>query len=83
MPRCRRYYNILHPIDPIAYRVEPLMKQEMHDKDPVQLIQVRGRTQAISTISVDFCANGRGVWMSRRTRCEVTRSVRSKKCGRP
>ncbi|KAJ0410946.1 hypothetical protein ATCC90586_004299 [Pythium insidiosum] len=33
-----RYFNIFHPIDPIAYRVEPLIKQEMHDKPPVQLI---------------------------------------------
>lgn len=40
MPRCRRYFNLFHPIDPIAYRVEPLIKQEMHDKEPVQLIQV-------------------------------------------
>lgn len=40
MPKCQRYFNIFHPIDPIAYRVEPLIKQEMHDKAPVQLIQV-------------------------------------------
>ncbi|RLN73844.1 hypothetical protein BBJ28_00019629 [Nothophytophthora sp. Chile5] len=39
IPRCRRYFNVFHPIDPIAYRVEPLIKQEMHDKDPVQLMQ--------------------------------------------
>ncbi|GLD91945.1 hypothetical protein PINS_up000478 [Pythium insidiosum] len=38
MPACSRYFNIFHPIDPIAYRVEPLIKQEMHDKPPVQLI---------------------------------------------
>ncbi|KAF1315697.1 Phospholipase, partial [Globisporangium splendens] len=39
MPNCKRYFNIFHPIDPIAYRVEPLIQQEMHDKPPVQLIQ--------------------------------------------
>ncbi|KAG1699779.1 hypothetical protein DVH05_012672 [Phytophthora capsici] len=38
-PNCRRYFNVYHPIDPIAYRIEPLIKQEMHDKDPVQLMQ--------------------------------------------
>ncbi|DBA00356.1 TPA: hypothetical protein N0F65_000541 [Lagenidium giganteum] len=38
MPNCKRYFNIFHPIDPIAYRIEPLIKQEMHDKAPVQLI---------------------------------------------
>ncbi|KAE9333051.1 hypothetical protein PF008_g14638 [Phytophthora fragariae] len=39
MPSCRRYFNVYHPIDPIAYRIEPLIKQEMHDKEPVQLMQ--------------------------------------------
>ncbi|CCI45575.1 unnamed protein product [Albugo candida] len=38
MPRCNRYFNIFHPIDPIAYRVEPLIKKEMHKKPPVQLL---------------------------------------------
>jgi phospholipase DDHD1 len=40
MPNCARYYNIFHPIDPIAYRVEPLIREDMHDKPPVQLISV-------------------------------------------
>ncbi|GMF18359.1 unnamed protein product [Phytophthora fragariaefolia] len=40
IPKCRRYFNVYHPIDPIAYRIEPLIKQEMHDKEPVQLMQV-------------------------------------------
>ncbi|RHY26191.1 hypothetical protein DYB32_009141 [Aphanomyces invadans] len=40
MPRCNHYYNIFHPIDPIAYRVEPLIHPDMHDKPPVPLIQV-------------------------------------------
>ncbi|CEG45614.1 hypothetical protein, variant [Plasmopara halstedii] len=39
IPNCRRYFNVYHPIDPIAYRIEPLIKQEMHDKVPVQLMQ--------------------------------------------
>ena len=39
-PNCRRYFNVYHPIDPVAYRIEPLIKQEMHDKEPVQLLQV-------------------------------------------
>nr|CCA20336.1 phospholipase putative [Albugo laibachii Nc14] len=38
MPRCNRYFNIFHPIDPIAYRVEPLIKKEMDKKAPVQLL---------------------------------------------
>ncbi|CAK4729662.1 hypothetical protein AeNC1_000620 [Aphanomyces euteiches] len=39
LPKCNHYYNIYHPIDPIAYRIEPLMHPDMHDKPPVQLIQ--------------------------------------------
>ncbi|RLN55067.1 hypothetical protein BBJ29_006418 [Phytophthora kernoviae] len=45
IPNCRRYYNVYHPIDPIAYRIEPLIKQEMHDKEPVQLMQVLNASQ--------------------------------------
>ncbi|TMW60860.1 hypothetical protein Poli38472_000902 [Pythium oligandrum] len=37
-PMCNRYFNIFHPIDPIAYRIEPLIKPDMHDRQPVQLI---------------------------------------------
>ncbi|CAI5724974.1 unnamed protein product [Hyaloperonospora brassicae] len=39
LPHCRRYFNVYHPIDPVAYRIEPLIMQEMHDKEPVQLLQ--------------------------------------------
>ncbi|OQR98595.1 phospholipase [Achlya hypogyna] len=38
MPNCKHYFNIFHPIDPIAYRVEPLIHPDMHEKPPVQLI---------------------------------------------
>ncbi|RHY84196.1 hypothetical protein DYB37_002473 [Aphanomyces astaci] len=41
MPSCNHYYNIFHPIDPIAYRVEPLIHPDMHDKPPVPLIQCK------------------------------------------
>ncbi|KUF93607.1 Inositol oxygenase [Phytophthora nicotianae] len=39
IPNCRRYFNVYHPIDPIAYRIEPLIKQEMHDKDPFSAVK--------------------------------------------
>lgn len=28
LPVCRRYYNVFHPLDPVAYRVEPLIVGE-------------------------------------------------------
>lgn len=40
-PRCTRYFNIFHPIDPIAYRIEPLLRAEMHEIPPVPLLSVR------------------------------------------
>uniref|UniRef100_F7AL38 DDHD domain-containing protein n=1 Tax=Ciona intestinalis TaxID=7719 RepID=F7AL38_CIOIN len=34
---CRRFYNIFHPADPVAYRVEPLLFHHYSNLDPVQL----------------------------------------------
>ncbi|TMW60861.1 hypothetical protein Poli38472_000903 [Pythium oligandrum] len=38
MPACSRYFNFFHPIDPIAYRVEPLVRPDLHGVPPAQLI---------------------------------------------
>ncbi|XP_015578711.2 phospholipase SGR2 isoform X1 [Ricinus communis] len=35
MPACRQMFNIFHPFDPVAYRVEPLVCKEYIDKRPV------------------------------------------------
>ena len=37
MPRCNHYFNLYHPVDPIAYRVEPLIKPEMRSTPSVEL----------------------------------------------
>lgn len=33
-PRCRNLYNIFHPCDPIAYRIEPLVRPRVHAIKP-------------------------------------------------
>ncbi|XVE60731.1 hypothetical protein DITRI_Ditri05aG0151200 [Diplodiscus trichospermus] len=35
MPACRQMFNIFHPYDPVAYRVEPLVCKEYVTKRPV------------------------------------------------
>ncbi|XP_050220488.1 phospholipase SGR2 isoform X2 [Mercurialis annua] len=35
MPACRQMFNIFHPFDPVAYRVEPLVCKEYINKRPV------------------------------------------------
>ncbi|XVF63425.1 hypothetical protein PTKIN_Ptkin09bG0086100 [Pterospermum kingtungense] len=35
MPACRQMFNIFHPYDPVAYRVEPLVCKEYITKRPV------------------------------------------------
>ncbi|KAL3513354.1 hypothetical protein ACH5RR_026071, partial [Cinchona calisaya] len=35
MPACRQMFNIFHPFDPVAYRIEPLVCKEYVDTCPV------------------------------------------------
>ncbi|XP_062024723.1 phospholipase SGR2 isoform X1 [Rosa rugosa] len=35
MPACRQMFNIFHPFDPVAYRIEPLVCKEYLGKRPV------------------------------------------------
>ncbi|KAJ8759326.1 hypothetical protein K2173_006846 [Erythroxylum novogranatense] len=42
MPCCRQMFNIFHPYDPVAYRVEPLVCKEYIDKRPVIVPYHRG-----------------------------------------
>ncbi|XP_065870375.1 phospholipase SGR2-like isoform X2 [Euphorbia lathyris] len=42
LPACRQMFNIFHPFDPVAYRVEPLVCKEYVDKRPVIIPYHRG-----------------------------------------
>lgn len=42
LPTCDRMFNIFHPYDPLAYRVEPLIDPRFKDIEPVQIPHHRG-----------------------------------------
>lgn len=42
MPSCRQMFNIFHPYDPVAYRIEPLVCKEYIDRRPVLIPYHRG-----------------------------------------
>lgn len=42
MPSCKQMFNIFHPFDPVAYRVEPLICKEYISKRPVIIPYHRG-----------------------------------------
>ncbi|PHT73859.1 Phospholipase SGR2 [Capsicum annuum] len=42
MPACRQMFNIFHPFDPVAYRIEPLVCKEYLNKRPVIIPYHRG-----------------------------------------
>lgn len=42
MPACRKMFNIFHPFDPVAYRIEPLTCEELMHKPPVTIPYHRG-----------------------------------------
>lgn len=42
LPTCDRMYNIFHPYDPLAYRIEPLIDYRFKDVEPVLLAHHRG-----------------------------------------
>ncbi|KAL5704134.1 Phospholipase sgr2 [Ranunculus cassubicifolius] len=42
MPACRQMFNIFHPFDPVAYRVEPLVCKEYVNRRPVLIPYHRG-----------------------------------------
>lgn len=42
LPTCKRFFNIYHPLDPVAYRIEPMIIPEL-DLKPVLIPHHKGR----------------------------------------
>ncbi|KAI3378949.1 hypothetical protein SNEBB_009058 [Seison nebaliae] len=42
LPTCKHIYNIFHPFDPVAYRIEPLIVKEFQHIPPIQLNDEHG-----------------------------------------
>lgn len=43
LPTCKAFYNIFHPYDPIAYRIEPLINPELKSIPPYLIPHHKGR----------------------------------------
>ncbi|KAI5639338.1 DDHD domain-containing protein [Phthorimaea operculella] len=43
LPTCKHCFNIFHPYDPIAYRIEPLINPSLRDYKPHQIPHHKGR----------------------------------------
>ncbi len=68
LPTCPKFYNIFHPYDPIAYRIETLIDVNMVNVPPVIIPHHKGRKrmhigksavfyssrQPFTSVSVDF-----------------------------
>uniref|UniRef100_A0A665TP22 SEC23 interacting protein n=1 Tax=Echeneis naucrates TaxID=173247 RepID=A0A665TP22_ECHNA len=42
LPTCKRFFNIYHPLDPVAYRIEPMIHPDL-DLKPVLIPHHKGR----------------------------------------
>lgn len=43
LPTCRKMYNLFHPFDPVAYRIEPLINRDYAQLQPIILPHHKGR----------------------------------------
>lgn len=62
MPSCQRMFNIFHPCDPVAYRVEPLVCKEYISKRPVIIPYHKGGKRlhiGLQDFAEDFAARSR------------------------
>jgi hypothetical protein len=46
LPTCSTFYNVFHPHDPVAYRIEPLLDPALFSKAPVVVIHHKGGFRA-------------------------------------
>ncbi|KAG2315030.1 hypothetical protein Bca52824_018152 [Brassica carinata] len=64
IPSCRRMFNIFHPYDPVAYRVEPLVCKEYLPRRPVIVPYHRGGKRlhiGLQDFKEDFAARSQRV----------------------
>lgn len=61
LPTCPNFFNIFHPFDPVAYRIESLINAELSKLRPVQIPHHKGRKRmhlelkdTVSRVSADI-----------------------------
>ncbi|KAK3120841.1 hypothetical protein QOZ80_8BG0642460 [Eleusine coracana subsp. coracana] len=64
MPCCRQMFNIFHPFDPVAYRIEPLVCEDYINKRPVIVPYHRGGKRihvGVQEFTEDVAARSRAI----------------------
>lgn len=69
LPTCKSFYNIYHPYDPVAFRIEPLVYPPGVDLPPVQMPHYKGRKRmhlelkdGLNRVSSELLGSLRTVW---------------------
>ncbi|KAI4875244.1 hypothetical protein NFI96_010712 [Prochilodus magdalenae] len=70
-PTCKSFYNIFHPFDPVAYRIEPMILPPDVDVPPVLMPHHKGRKrmhlelkEGLTRVGSDLLGSLRNVWQS-------------------
>ncbi|KAK3021855.1 hypothetical protein RJ639_047863 [Escallonia herrerae] len=64
MPACRQMFNIFHPFDPVAYRIEPLICRDYINKPPVIIPYHRGGKRlhiGLKEFAEDFASRSQAI----------------------
>ncbi|XP_062410803.1 phospholipase DDHD2 [Sardina pilchardus] len=69
LPTCKSFYNVYHPYDPVAYRIEPLVLAGGVELPPVQIPHYKGRKRmhlelkdGLTRVSSELLGSIRTVW---------------------
>uniref|UniRef100_A0A673H0D2 Phospholipid phosphatase 5-like n=1 Tax=Sinocyclocheilus rhinocerous TaxID=307959 RepID=A0A673H0D2_9TELE len=70
-PTCKSFYNIFHPFDPVAYRIEPMILPQDVDLLPMLIPHHKGRKrmhlelkEGLTRVSSDLLGSLRMVWQN-------------------
>lgn len=66
LPRVKDYYNVFHPSDPVAYRVDPLVHRDAALLAPLEVPFAEGtfpsQVQALQRLSARFASEASNMW---------------------
>ncbi|KAG9488640.1 hypothetical protein GDO78_004928 [Eleutherodactylus coqui] len=69
-PTCKRFFNIYHPFDPVAYRIEPMVLRE-EEFEPMLIPHHKGRKrmhlelrEGLTRMGTDFLGSLRVAWQT-------------------
>lgn len=66
LPEVKDYYNVFHPSDPVAYRVDPLVHRDAALLSPLEIPFAEGtfpsQVQALQRLSARFASEASNMW---------------------